>query len=708
MYLRFSSLPLLLMGVSIHGFAKQQNPDRFDEIVNKAEGLLFDLGRQVVNLHDTKRCDPSTLDRCARNNYDACVSTHTSQTCPQTASFGGTGASGECGCGFLYDFERSVNMLPIDLMTGVDNNPTDVRVIESICYTQDLDAFFINMREDNKEFWSEFGIEPKSFFFGSETRHFRYYPAIYQTSCGNFDPTIRPWYVAASSGPKNVALVLDTSKSMEGQPMELLKEAAKRIIQTLTVADRVTIVTFGDYAEVIGDSSHLYEASNENIQVLLEYVDNLDASGVTNMYDAFETAFRVLKESEEAGSTVDCNSAILFFTDGELNIPSQPNIDNQAVLDLVARGLNETSNGHRTVLMTYSVGPSAAATHDLPSLLACSHEFGVHSKIEDVSGIVDSLSSYYKFFSFGLRGGVNENFVAWVEPYEFQQTELLGTTASLPVYSNLDGKFIGAVGIGLLIEAFNVAIGGDSEESIRRIVEYSTAKCPRLEFSLCDIESYRLQSSGSSCTSSCGDNEVIDIDDLQCFDSSVYPTYLWTDSDNKETPYQQLSCCLCPIEDPSSSQTSADEGKVAMSLQGNCDVCCVGNIHCEAFWPPVGIAIAVLLAWFPVRWASMEKTQQHWRNADNDFTEARSLTNQIEPNLRHDVNVVLSQAEAQWEVVREKYNITLQQQGRCHIFRTYIWVAWSAGIAADKVRRTLNDIRGEVEASKRQEQPVGG
>jgi hypothetical protein len=36
------------------------------------------------------------------------------------------------------------------------------------------------------------------------------------------------------------------------------------------------------------------------------------------------------------------------------------------------------------------------------------------------------------------------------------------------------------VGIDLLVEAFNVAIGGDSDESIRRIVEYSSAKGPKL------------------------------------------------------------------------------------------------------------------------------------------------------------------------------------------------------------------------------------
>ena len=30
----------------------------------------------------------------------------------------------------------------------------------------------------------------------------------------NYDPRVRPWYVAASSGPKDVILVLDVSGSM--------------------------------------------------------------------------------------------------------------------------------------------------------------------------------------------------------------------------------------------------------------------------------------------------------------------------------------------------------------------------------------------------------------------------------------------------------------------------------------------------------------
>ena len=91
-------------------------------------------------------------------------------------------------------------------------------------------------------------------FFGSQEGMFRIFPGRQWATCGSFDPRVRPWYIAASSGPKNIILVLDTSDSMRGQRMELLKAAAIRVVQTLTVGDRVAIIPFATTAHVIGDS----------------------------------------------------------------------------------------------------------------------------------------------------------------------------------------------------------------------------------------------------------------------------------------------------------------------------------------------------------------------------------------------------------------------------------------------------------------------
>lgn len=51
---------------------------------------------------------------------------------------------------------------------------------------------------------------------------------------GADDPRIRPWYVAASSGPKDVVIVLDVSGSMsQYNRLDLAKEAAETVINTL-------------------------------------------------------------------------------------------------------------------------------------------------------------------------------------------------------------------------------------------------------------------------------------------------------------------------------------------------------------------------------------------------------------------------------------------------------------------------------------------
>ena len=51
-------------------------------------------------------------------------------------------------------------------------------------------------------------------YFGAANGVFRIYPAISSESCHGYDTRKRPWYIAASSGPKDVIVILDISGSM--------------------------------------------------------------------------------------------------------------------------------------------------------------------------------------------------------------------------------------------------------------------------------------------------------------------------------------------------------------------------------------------------------------------------------------------------------------------------------------------------------------
>ena len=74
-------------------------------------------------------------------------------------------------------------------------------------------------------------------YFGSREGMFCIFPGCHWPTCGDFDLRCCPWYNAASLGPKNVVLVLDTSGSMKGQRLELLQQAVIHVIDILTVSD---------------------------------------------------------------------------------------------------------------------------------------------------------------------------------------------------------------------------------------------------------------------------------------------------------------------------------------------------------------------------------------------------------------------------------------------------------------------------------------
>lgn len=154
-------------------------------------------------------------------------------------------------------------------------------------------------------------------YFGSSTGAFRIIPGRHDRVCGAYDPRRRPWFVAASSGPKDVVLVIDTSRSMGNfERMNLAKEAAKVIVDTLTVLDHAAIVAFSDSASQIGGHTSLIRATKENKDLLAEAIDGLEADGGTNFYDAFDVTFNALENTIRKDSGNHCNIAVLFLTDG--------------------------------------------------------------------------------------------------------------------------------------------------------------------------------------------------------------------------------------------------------------------------------------------------------------------------------------------------------------------------------------------------------
>ena len=128
----------------------------------------------------------------------------------------------------------------------------------------------------------------------------------------------------------------------------------------------------------------------------------------------------------------------------------------------------------------------------------------------------------------------------------------LGTTVSAPVYdsSKTPPLFLGVVGIDFTLKALDAALGvndATSAESFRRVVERSTARCPRLELTVCEVESYRRQSNVAGddaiCNVECTAEDLVPVQEQKCPFVSDYPGDVWVNRDNEFIAFNDKACC---------------------------------------------------------------------------------------------------------------------------------------------------------------------
>jgi VWFA-related protein len=105
--------------------------------------------------------------------------------------------------------------------------------------------------------------------------------------------------------PLDVVLVLDTSDSVAGEKLQLLKDAARGVVARVRPGDRVALVTFSHRTvvrqQLSGDTASVGRA-----------LDSLSARGRTSMFDALYTALTLRRTS-------DTRAVVLLFSDAADN-----------------------------------------------------------------------------------------------------------------------------------------------------------------------------------------------------------------------------------------------------------------------------------------------------------------------------------------------------------------------------------------------------
>ncbi|XP_072344024.1 inter-alpha-trypsin inhibitor heavy chain H6 [Scyliorhinus torazame] len=122
---------------------------------------------------------------------------------------------------------------------------------------------------------------------------------------------------------KNVIFIIDVSSSMIGAKIRQTKEGMSTILSDLRTDDYFNIVTFSDIIEV-WKVDHSIQATRQNVQSAKRYVNNMVASGWTDINGALRAAAKLFHgdRSPEPGGRAgggDGNKVplIIFLTDGE-------------------------------------------------------------------------------------------------------------------------------------------------------------------------------------------------------------------------------------------------------------------------------------------------------------------------------------------------------------------------------------------------------
>lgn len=117
--------------------------------------------------------------------------------------------------------------------------------------------------------------------------------------------TVEP--LGASQVPVGVVLAIDTSGSMQGEPIAAAKDAARSFVEQKRPEDFVAIVRFDETARVV-------QAFTNNTTTLLERIDSLEAAGATAFNDAV-----VLSLGLFSGSASNLQPNLIMLADGNDN-----------------------------------------------------------------------------------------------------------------------------------------------------------------------------------------------------------------------------------------------------------------------------------------------------------------------------------------------------------------------------------------------------
>lgn len=418
-------------------------------VIEEKEGIVKTIAEAAA---DAFRKRSFSIPGCPCSQH-SCGFNFTGTQCHN--NLGGLSLCGNTCDGQMIDFGSSIVRTP----PGTEIDSLSDSLKESICTYTRLDELFVSLGK-NVSAWT---------YIGTTDGHFRRWPATGRThnengdpflfGCSPYDPRVRPWYIAASTGPKDIVFVIDKSGSMlDSKPDRPLKwnitvDAVLAMIDTLGPNDYFNIVAFSDSAEELWTENRLVQGKGENKEAVKTLLINQAPNGGTNFERAFNRTFDLLINAcdPERKTCSGCEKVIIFLTDGKdtSGMPSKgikPSEMGAKIASYQER-LEKMTN-KRASIFTFSMGLDA--DDSIPRQIACNND-GAWAFIRDTDDPLTAMRSYYLFLTARRRSGSP----VWTEPYEDASGLGFVTTVAMPIFlqgtEDVGGVFLGVAGQDVLL-----------------------------------------------------------------------------------------------------------------------------------------------------------------------------------------------------------------------------------------------------------------
>ena len=138
---------------------------------------------------------------------------------------------------------------------------------------------------------------------------------------------------------REVTIVIDRSGSMGGEKIEQARESARQIVRGMKMGEYVRIVDYADDVRSFSDAS--VELTDDSVEQIIAYIDNIQSRGGTNLHGALVDALSTAPAAETL-------PMVIFLTDGlaTVGVTGEPQIREAA----------QESNASDRRVFTFGVG----------------------------------------------------------------------------------------------------------------------------------------------------------------------------------------------------------------------------------------------------------------------------------------------------------------------------------------------------------------